>query len=475
MLQYLMRDPYGVIVKNLLLPIGDRLRGISIGQTLSFLEGSQRWDRGRLEAYRDSKLRLIIDTAYHHVPYYRDAMRNVGVTSEDIKTPKDLSKLPVLTRSTLRRRPIETFCNSTVDVARTGSVRTGGSTGEPLTFHVSKASRAFDRATHFRLYRWCGIERGDRVFLVWGNPTPVNNLKSRANEMKRRYISRTRVLDAFQMNPETQARFLADMRHGGKMVLSGYTSALVNLAHFARESGFELPRPRALVTTAEPVYPEQRHVLSRAFCAPVHDQYGCAEVNGVAMQCEELDGLHISEEHVVVEILDQNDQPVPPGVEGRIVLTNLDNEVMPFIRYDSGDIGSLRSTLCACGRTLSLMEPVRGRMVDVIQGLNGNSVYGTFFFHVLSQSGWFEALPLSEFQVVQIAADRLNVSLVSGRYPRESERRQFVDRVQAYLGPMDIEIHRVEALRRSPGGKLRYTIRQWKGGGPANTALVHQS
>jgi phenylacetate-CoA ligase len=348
------------------------------------------------------------------------------------------------------------------------TVRTGGSTGEPLTFYVSNTSRAFDRATLYRLYRWCGADRGDPVFSVWGNLTGGSDWKSRMRVLKRRYISRTRTLDAFQMNPDTQQRFIADMRHSRPMILRGYTSALVNLAQFAEENGFELPRPCALVTTAEPLFPEQRLILSQAFCAPVYDQYGCAEVNGVAMQCEELDGLHISEEHVVVEILDENNQPVPPGVTGRVVLTNLDNEVMPFIRYDSGDVGSLRATPCSCGRSLSVMEPVQGRTVDMIQGLNGNHVYGTFFYQVLNALGWFERLPVFEFQVVQTTAARLSVLLVSGRPPEAAERRQFIERLREYLGPMEIQLRQVESLQRSRAGKLRYTIRQWNAEGPQN-------
>jgi phenylacetate-CoA ligase len=457
----LMPDLYGRVLRNLLLPLGDRLRGIPIGQTLELLENSQYWDRGRLEAYRDAKLRLLVDTAWRRVPHYRDQMHSLGVAPGDIQTASDLHKLPVLTRSMLRSKPIEVFCNSTARTSKMSTVRTGGSTGEPLTFRVSKACRAFDRATLYRLYRWCGIDRGDPVFSVWGNLPAGSAWQSRLQSVKRRYISRIRSLDAFQMNAASQRRFIAQVHRGGTMVLRGYTSALVSLAQFAEENGCEFPHPIALVTTAEPLFPRQRQLLSRAFGAPVHDQYGCAEVNGVAMQCEQQDGMHIAEEHVVVEILDDNDQPVPPGVAGRIVLTNLDNEVMPFIRYDSGDIGALRATSCPCGRSLALMEPVQGRAVDMIHGLSGNKVYGTFFYHVLNELGWFEQLTLFEFQVIQTAADKLVVLLVSGRPPQENELRGFIERVQESLGPMDIQLRQMAALQRSRAGKLRYTVRQW--------------
>jgi len=454
--------------------MGDRLRGIPINQTLDLLEHSQSWDRSRLEDYRDAKLRLLVANAYRHVPYYRETMQTIGVKPENIQTASDLSKLPVLTRKILRSSPISFFCNSTIKPSRMSTVRTGGSTGEPLTFFVSNTSRAFDRATLYRLYRWCGADRGDPVFSVWGNLTIGNDWQSRMRTLKRRYISRTRTLDAFQMNPETQQCFIAVMRHSRAMILRGYASALVNLAQFAEKNGFVLPRPSALITTAEPLFPEQRHILSRAFCAPIYDQYGCAEVNGVAMQCEEMDGLHISEEHVVVEILDENNQPVPPGVTGRVVLTNLDNEAMPFIRYDNGDIGSLRATPCNCGRSLSVMEPVQGRMVDVIQGSNGNHVYGTFFYQVLSSLGWFERLPVFEFQVVQTTANQLNVLLVSGRPPEAAERHQFIERLQEYLGPMNIQLRQVESLQRSRAGKLRYTIQQWNTEGAQNGIALSQ-
>lgn len=459
-----MSSPYDRLLRSVILPFGDWYRQIPIGKALDLLEESQWWPASRLREYRDRKLRALIAQAYEHVPYYRQVMDGRGLKPADVQTAEDLPKLPLLTRQVLREVSRDRFLNQAMPAGEMSRGRTGGTTGEPLVFYISRTSRAFDRATLYRFYRWCGGDRGELLFTVWAQLIVASRWADLMRRWKRRYITREWILDAFAMTPESMRKFVEAMRRHRPKMLRGYTSALAELARFVSQEGLQTPALRAITTTAEPILPEQREILERAFRAPLYDQYGCAEVNGVAFECERRDGLHIACEHAIVEVVDQNGQPVPPGQNGRLLLTHLDNEAMPFIRYETGDLGALRSGMCPCGRPLPLMEPVHGRTLDMIYGLNGQSVYGAFFIHLQNELGWTQDLPIHEFQVVQKAADRLEYRLVSGRPPTAEELKLFIQRTQDYLGPMQIDYRQVERVDRTRSGKLRYTICEWNPG-----------
>jgi phenylacetate-CoA ligase len=456
-----MSGLYDQFLRGVILPLGDWYRQIPIGKTLDFLEESQWWPADRLVEFRHQKLQAIIAQAYEHVPYYREVMDARRLKPGDIRKADDLPKLPLLTRQILRDVPRERFLNQAMPAKHMSMGRTGGTTGEPLVFYISRTSRAYDRATLYRFYRWCGGDRGALLFTVWAQLIVASRKDDLLRRLKRRYLTNEWILDAFAMTPEAMRQFVQAMCRLRPKMLRGYTSALTELARFVVREGLETPPLAAMTTTAEPILPEQREVLERAFRTKLYDQYGCAEVNGVSFECEQRDGLHIASEHVIVEVVDDGGCPLPPGRVGRVVLTHLDNEAMPFIRYATGDMSALRSGECPCGRQLPLMEPVRGRTLDMIIGLNGQYVYGAFFIHLQNELGWTQSLPVHEFQVVQTSADRLEYRLVSGRPPTPEELQVFIQRTQDYLGPMQIDYRQVERVDRTRSGKLRYTIRQW--------------
>jgi len=236
-----------------------------------------------------------------------------------------------------------------------------------------------DRASYYRFLEWCGCRRGDLIFSVWGELVVAKERARFLRALKLWGVTRQFGLDAFNMNPQTMTAFMALMHKNRPSVLRGYTSALVELARFVRDQNLEPPVLKALTTTAEQVLPEQRRLLEDVFRAPLLDQYGCGEVMGVAYECRERSGLHIAEEHCIVEVVDDDGNPLAPGEPGKLALTNLDNEATPFIRYVNGDEAALMEEHCPCGRELPLMTRVTGRTSDVIFGINGNRAHGEYF------------------------------------------------------------------------------------------------
>jgi phenylacetate-CoA ligase len=217
--------------------------------------------------------------------------------------------------------------------------------------------------------------------------------------------------------------------------------------------------PRAIITTSELRTPEAAARIEEAFGVRPFDLYGATE--GLwAGECEHHDGLHLFEEDVIAENVDGDGHPVPDGEQGaRVLVTNLANRVQPIIRLEVSDSMTLTSEPCACGRTLRRIERISGRSDDVIwlPGADGRPIA----VHPLQFGVVARDREVIEFQVVQEGA-RL-VVLVVGRGDElgleERIRARLRERLAA-LGAHDvgIEVHRRDALERSPGGKLQIVV-----------------
>jgi phenylacetate-CoA ligase len=460
---------YGALLRHALLPAGDALRGVPLGAAIAELERSQWRSRAELMDAADTKLRALVAHCHARMPAYRALLDDHGIAPAAIRGHRDLARLPLMTKTFLRAHFPDGLLDPALPRVDRYVHRTGGSTGEPMFFYLSRRARATDRAGFYRHLRWVGSERGELLFSVWGDMVVATQRARWARTLKSRLITRNVVLDAFEMTPATMDGFLALMRRRRPAVLRGYTTALVELARHADAHAIAVSGLRAVLTTAEQILPWQRELLERVFGAPVFDEYGCGEVQGVAYECAAHTGLHVALEHAIVEIVDEAGCPKPPGEVGRVALTGLDNLAMPFIRYVNGDEAALLPEPCPCGRGLPLMSPVQGRTADMIYGVNGQRAHGEFFTHLIHEIGWTDGLPITEFQVVQASRDTLRFDLAAGAMPPATEMERVTRRIQDYLGPMQVEFRHVAHVDRGRSGKRRFTLRLWN---PEETAVA---
>lgn len=163
-------------------------------------------------------------------------------------------------------------------------------------------------------------------------------------------------------------------------------------------------RPRAVFTYGETLLPRYRRTIEEAFECKVYDRYAATEIESIAHQCGQHEGLHVTEENVFLEI-EKDGVAAVPGEEGKVILTNLNKFAMPFIRYDIGDLGRMLKDDCSCGRELSLFRPV-GRTYEYFVHNDGTF---TFF---RDMNTVFEDLPIEDFQVVQQSCDEILIKIV---------------------------------------------------------------
>jgi len=194
------------------------------------------------------------------------------------------------------------------------------------------------------------------------------------------------------------------------------------------------------------------------FGCETYDFYGSQEQHSIGFECRQRSGYHVVAENVVVEIVDNEGKIVQAGEEGRILITNLNNYAMPFVRYDIGDVGAGSERTCPCGRGLPLLSGLKGRTTDTIFTRSRGTIPSislpwSFF------AGW----GVEQFQIVQDAYDKVVVKLVLKKDTQEKDmgdlRREIVTQYKHILGEdMDVAVEYVEQIPLNSAGKRRFVL-----------------
>jgi len=234
--------------------------------------------------------------------------------------------------------------------------------------------------------------------------------------------------------------------------MTGYAHSHYTLARMMLDAGIRPKNaPAALVLCSEKLTPHMKAVIEEAFGARPYEEYGSVENCVLATECE-IGNLHLNPDFGIVEILDENDHPVPIGETGRIICTGLLNETQPLIRYDVGDLGVLAEGKCPCGRNqLPVLQEVVGRFEDVVVGPDGRQ---TVRFHSL-----FINLPhVVEGQVIQEELDFVRVRVVVKSGFDEAEKALIRQRLRDRLGEIRVEVEQVSEIERTARGKFRAVV-----------------
>ncbi len=437
--------------RHLIGPLHERLLGRPTFRDVRRLEETQWLAPDEVRALQREKLRELFLHASRNIPFYRPRIDQVSVNGEGDDPLEVLHGLPLLTKQDIRRN-LETMLWRDAP----GGLfprNTGGSTGEPLNFFFDRRRQACDQAARIRSHRWFGCDLGDRELYLWGSPIELTTTD--AVKRFRDSLFNQRLLNAFDMSPRRMNECLNVWDRYRPHCLFGYPSSIGLLAEHARALGRQLDTRclRAVFVTGEVCHPYQRENIADYFGVPVADGYGSREGGFIAHQCP-FSNVHVTAEHVVVEVIDADGRLLPYGQTGEIVVTHLDNYAMPFIRYRTGDIGRLRAGRCACGRGLPLMDVVQGRSTDFLCLPDGTIKHALSIIYPLRETRGvrqFHVTQREDFSVlVEIVRDESGPSISSGL---------IVDRVRPVMGDaVVLDVRFVENLRVVASGKHRQVI-----------------
>jgi phenylacetate-CoA ligase len=330
---------------------------------------------------------------------------------------------------------------------------TGGSSGEPLVFFMGRGRVSHDVAAKWRATRWWGVDIGDPEIVLWGSPIELG----RQDRIKaiRDAVFRTRLLPAFEMSEAALDEYVAVIRRMRPRMLFGYASALALLAAHAqrRRSALDDLGIKVAFVTGETLYPDQQQLISTVFGAPVANGYGARDAGFIAHACP-AGLLHLSAEHVLVELVDDQGQPVPEGEAGEIVVTHMATRDFPFIRYRTGDIAIMSAKPCSCGRGLPAFERVLGRTTDFIRTRSGNVLHAlALIYEVRNEPA------VLEFRFLQ--ARDLSIELQLVATPELSREREIdiIARLERRVGSdTPITISRLTRIPAAKSGKHRYVV-----------------
>lgn len=397
------------------------------------------------------RLKDLIAHCYHEVPYYRRQWDGMGVTPGDIRSLEDYARLPLLTKTEIREHFDELVAESWRD--RLLTKRTGGSTGEPLHFGYTRESYERRIAVMWRGYGWAGARMGRRTLYLWGGAVGEPARMQRVKDALYGAAFARRTLNSFGMTEANMAEYADAIDRYRPDVIVSYVGPLVRLAEWLLAHDRKPHRPHAILGAAESLHEFQRRILEQAFDAPAYNTYGCREFMLIASECEKREGLHVNADHLVVELV-----PMAPNASadgpGRVVVTDLFNYGMPFLRYANGDMATASSGPCTCGRGLPMLARVEGRVLDAIRTPDGHVLPGEFFPHMLK-----DVPGLVRFQLVQKTLEKLDLAMVTGPEFDEEGMRYIRQEVAKVLGD-SVELHcrRVDDIPLTPSGKLRVTV-----------------
>ena len=417
-------------------------------------------------ARQDAGLAAMLSYAEESVPYYGQAFANAGIRAQDVRAVRDLSPIPILTRSLIRGNPDAFLPRGSEGMAYVKG-RTGGSTGQPLRYRMSLDDYEAGVALMYRAFGHVGYEPGDRMVIVAGGSLTSNS--PGITDRVRDVVTNRRTLSSYGMSQQRMAAYLDLIARWRPKFVRGYASSLLALSQLALERGMRShPSVRAVFSTAESLTPSARQMIEQAFGCEVIDGYGLNDGGVSATECAQHSGFHVDMERAVLEVVDEAGQPVV-GRPGRILATSLLNRAMPFVRYDTGDIGVMTAETCSCGRTSPLLSAILGRQTDllVLDGVTIGSPVLTVLMGTTS-AAWYQIVQTDGSTVVfrivnaDMAARQKDETTIV-----RSMRRHVGDNARVTFEYLDM------ADDLMAGDKHRIVINRWQpDGDPATDAAI---
>lgn len=400
--------------------------------------------RETIMAFQKERLEKLLQHAYRTTPYYRELFQRELLKAE---TP-ELSHIPPLEKQNIREQ-LEALCSTAFTADRRIKNATGGSTGTPLVFYQDRAYWNQRNLSVYYFDRWAGWDFGGPQLIIWGSPADVEadgHWKHRLGTFWRNQYW----LNGFRLTDAAMLAMFEQMNQSFPQTILAYPSSLYQFATFLSDNGL-IPQwhLKGIIASAEMLHPHYRTLAEDVFRTKVYNRYGGREVGLIAMECAE-GRMHINCHDLYLEI----DSPDPYTEPGEILITQLNNYAMPFIRYRIGDVGMLSDEMCPCGSELPILAELLGRTTATFRTKTGTLIHGGYF-----TQQFYNLVGISQFQLIQETFERCVLKLVINGAWRDEVRQHLVQKIQEGLGAdVDVTVEFVEDIPLPASGKREYTI-----------------
>jgi len=421
-----------------------KFNGFPIRKAELVLEEIQQKSEVEFKDYIDLKKQDIVTYHLQHTPYYK-------LLGESIN-PQDWSSIPIMTKRDLQR-PLKERLSSGYSSKNVYINKTSGSSGDPFIFAKDKFSHALTWAIIKNRFGWFGLDfNTSKQARFYGIPL---DKKGYYKERLKDALSNRFRFSVFDLSDSAFEKNLDKFSSTQFDYINGYTSPIVQFAKFLERKNIILnsicPTLKACVVTSEMLFDDDKKLMESQFGVPVVNEYGASELDLIAFQNIEGE-WQVNSETLFVEILDENNNILPFGEEGRVVITSLYNKAHPFIRYDIGDIGVLskQSTF-----KKPILEKLIGRTNDIAILPSGKVAAGLTFYYI-TKSIIEDDGNVKEFVIEQLKKDTFKIIYVSSDELSEKKKTLISNEMERYLdNGLHIIFDRKNKLHRSKNGKLK--------------------
>ncbi|MFH0832607.1 MAG: hypothetical protein V1900_02735 [Candidatus Aenigmatarchaeota archaeon] len=387
-------------------------------------------DRSELEEIQAEKLKRLVSHSYNTIPFYRKLMNRNKVSPDDIKTIDDIAKLPVIKKKDFKMHKFNDLVSKNVRRSDTITIKSSGSTGSPSKSLQTKES-LFKQYSYIVLRRfgWAGISSRDREICM-GNreitPT-ITKFEVNPNSM---------FLPHFFFDEKKCAEFMRMFFAFKPDYIRSYPQALAQIGRFAMDNEMDVQIKAALVG-GNMLTDNDRKTIENAFDTEIFESYMASECGLIASECE-MHNMHTYMDRVILETVDENGEDIN-GSPGSVLVTNLDNFAMPYIRYELGDMAKLGRGKCKCGRSMQIIDELHGRSVDVIVTPEKKYVHLPYFMSLFG-----EYQEIMNFRLVQKDFDKVSVYIYVKDSLPQARIESLSNRLNKALDGMRVEINAVK-------------------------------
>lgn len=359
------------------LKIIDIFQGSSVLKYYNEFLATLTLSRTDIIKYQTNKLKDLLNYSYNNVPYYKKVLgRNFKANSEDLR--EIFRQIPPLNRELLQSNLNDLISNN-FNKALLKKSSSSGTTGIPIEYYYNNDSLSAGTAAGYFAYSLSGWHFGFKNLHIWGNPQSVIHWKKISSKYKRLLKNQTNIASTDFNNLAKYKKLYNEIRRHNFTSIDGYTTAIFELASFIKQRCLPPLEAKFVFTTAENLLDSQKEIIEESI-GQVSDLYGCGEINGIAIRPIAQDKYYIIDPHVFVEV------EASKAHFKRVFITDLDNKVMPLIRYQVGDlIDDVYEPNDADKFQFSYFRKILGRESDIIELSNGkkilpvNIVGGTLF------------------------------------------------------------------------------------------------
>ena len=395
--------------------------------------------RETIEAFQAKRLEKLLRHAYETTPYYHELLKTEA---------PDISQIPPLEKKNIREQ-LDELCSTAFTEEQRIKNATGGSTGTPLVFYQNRNYWNQRNLSVYYFDRWAGWNFGEPQLIIWGALADLED-NGRWKHRLSNFWRNQYWLNGFHLTDKAMLAVFEQMNRYPPQTILTYPSSLYQFATFISENGL-IPqwKLKGIISSAEMLHPHYRALAEIIFKAKVYNRYGGREVGLIAMECAE-GRMHINCRDLYLEI----DSPDPYSKPGEILVTQLNNYAMPFIRYRIGDVGMLSDEPCPCGNDLPILAELLGRTTATFRTKTGTLIHGGYFTRQ-----FYGLKGVNQFQIIQETLKHCVLKVVVNGQWTEATRRFLVQGIQKALGgDVVVTVEFVEDIPLPASGKREFTI-----------------